>query len=195
MAYIFGYAHVGLSDAKSVSRAAAGVARRSKQAVTFRKDVLVIHKSRTLCRHRWGRWGTGGVRAVWCELEVLNCWIINTSPFGRAALGVVLFSLSNGRHSRAKTLARGRKEKGGWAPIRHSFSATTMSPPIHLQSYSERAAKHPNAAARQLLETIQRKQSNLCVSVDVTAKADFIAIVDVVGPFVCMVKAEPRPSG
>lgn len=61
---------------------------------------------------------------------------------------------------------------------------------MHLQSYAQRASRHPNPAARQLLEIIERKQTNLCVSVDVTAKADFLRIADVCGPFVCIVKAD-----
>ncbi|TFK55989.1 orotidine-5'-monophosphate decarboxylase [Heliocybe sulcata] len=57
-----------------------------------------------------------------------------------------------------------------------------------MRTYGHRANNHPNAAARQLLETIDRKKTNLCVSVDVTRKADFLAIIDLVGPFSCLVK-------
>ncbi|KZT20416.1 Orotidine 5'-phosphate decarboxylase [Neolentinus lepideus HHB14362 ss-1] len=56
------------------------------------------------------------------------------------------------------------------------------------KTYAQRAKDHPNTAAKQLLETIDRKKSNLCVSVDVTRKANFLAIIDLVGPFVCLVK-------
>ena len=56
------------------------------------------------------------------------------------------------------------------------------------QTYEERAEKHTNACAKSLLETIARKQSNLCVSVDVTTKEDFLAVVDAVGPFVALIK-------
>nr|GAT59955.1 predicted protein [Mycena chlorophos] len=56
------------------------------------------------------------------------------------------------------------------------------------KSYVERAKAHKNSAARLLLETIARKESNLAVSVDVASSVDFLAIVDVVGPFVCLVK-------
>ncbi|KAH9899936.1 Orotidine 5'-phosphate decarboxylase [Cubamyces lactineus] len=56
------------------------------------------------------------------------------------------------------------------------------------QTYSQRAANHTNPAAKALLETIERKRSNLCVSVDVTKKADFLRIIDVVGPYICLVK-------
>ena len=56
------------------------------------------------------------------------------------------------------------------------------------QTYAQRASKHPNPAAKALLETIERKRTNLCVSVDVTKKADFLRIIDTVGPYICLVK-------
>ncbi|ETS64526.1 orotidine 5`-phosphate decarboxylase [Moesziomyces aphidis] len=59
---------------------------------------------------------------------------------------------------------------------------------ITLQTYASRAAKQPNAAAKALLECIERKQSNLCVSVDVTNKQDLLDVCDAVGPDVCLVK-------
>ncbi|KAL0949425.1 hypothetical protein HGRIS_009486 [Hohenbuehelia grisea] len=55
-------------------------------------------------------------------------------------------------------------------------------------SYGQRAAKHSNPAAKLLLETIERKKSNLSVSVDVTTSKDFLAIIDAVGPYVCLIK-------
>ncbi|KAI0068787.1 Orotidine 5'-phosphate decarboxylase [Artomyces pyxidatus] len=57
-----------------------------------------------------------------------------------------------------------------------------------LQTYAQRATKHANPAARHLLETISRKQSNLAVSVDVTKSADFLSVIDTVGPYVCLIK-------
>ncbi|KAH8105913.1 humps family-domain-containing protein [Cristinia sonorae] len=60
--------------------------------------------------------------------------------------------------------------------------------PDKFTSYEERAKRHPNPAAKALLETIVRKKSNLCVSVDVTGKADFLNIIDIVGPYVCLIK-------
>ncbi|EPQ59480.1 orotidine-5'-monophosphate decarboxylase [Gloeophyllum trabeum ATCC 11539] len=59
---------------------------------------------------------------------------------------------------------------------------------FYTKTYAQRAEAHPSPAAKQLLETIERKKSNLCVSVDVTRKADFLAVIDFVGPFVCLVK-------
>ena len=58
----------------------------------------------------------------------------------------------------------------------------------HRQTYAQRAAKHHNPAAKALLETIERKKTNLCVSVDVTKSGDFLRVINVVGPYVCMVK-------
>ncbi|OSD04172.1 Orotidine 5'-phosphate decarboxylase [Trametes coccinea BRFM310] len=60
--------------------------------------------------------------------------------------------------------------------------------PFLKQTYSQRVANHSNPAAKALLETIERKRSNLCVSVDVTKKADFLRIIEIVGPYVCLVK-------
>ncbi|RDB22768.1 Orotidine 5'-phosphate decarboxylase [Hypsizygus marmoreus] len=56
------------------------------------------------------------------------------------------------------------------------------------QSYAQRALKQTNSTAKLLLETMERKKSNLAVSVDVTKTKDFLAIIDVVGPFVCLIK-------
>ncbi|KAI0771554.1 Orotidine 5'-phosphate decarboxylase [Trametes elegans] len=61
-------------------------------------------------------------------------------------------------------------------------------PSIVQQTYSQRAQNYQNTAAKALLETIERKRSNLCVSVDVTKQADFLRIIDSVGPYVCLVK-------
>ncbi|KAH9844232.1 Orotidine 5'-phosphate decarboxylase domain-containing protein [Rhodofomes roseus] len=61
-------------------------------------------------------------------------------------------------------------------------------PSVQKQTYAQRASKHANPAAKALLETIERKKSNLCVSVDVTKQADFLRIIDVVGPYICLVK-------
>ncbi|KIY49312.1 Orotidine 5'-phosphate decarboxylase [Fistulina hepatica ATCC 64428] len=61
-------------------------------------------------------------------------------------------------------------------------------PRAFLQSYGSRASKRTNVAAKLLLETMERKQSNLAVSVDVTKADDILRIVDAVGPHVCMIK-------
>jgi hypothetical protein len=61
----------------------------------------------------------------------------------------------------------------------------------YLNTYADRAKNHTNPAAKALLETIERKQSNLCVSVDVTSSKDFLSIIDTVGPYVSLIKASP----
>lgn len=62
-------------------------------------------------------------------------------------------------------------------------------PPPYTLAYADRATRHKNPAAKLLLETIHRKRSNLAVSVDVTQSSDFLAIIDAVGPLVCLIKA------
>ena len=59
----------------------------------------------------------------------------------------------------------------------------------YLNTYANRAKKHANPAAKDLLETVERKHSNLCVSVDVTSPKDFLSIIDAVGPYVSLIKA------
>ena len=59
----------------------------------------------------------------------------------------------------------------------------------YLNTYADRAKSHINPAARHLLETIERKRSNLCVSVDVTSSEGFLSIIDAVGPYVSLIKA------
>lgn len=59
----------------------------------------------------------------------------------------------------------------------------------HLRSYEDRAQKHNNPTARALLHLMAKKRTNLSVSVDVTRKRDFLAIIDAVGPYVCLIKA------
>lgn len=55
-------------------------------------------------------------------------------------------------------------------------------------SYGARAGRHSNAAAKLLLETMERKKSNLAVSVDLTKTHDFLRVIDTVGPYACMIK-------
>lgn len=56
------------------------------------------------------------------------------------------------------------------------------------KAYAERAKDHPNPTARRLLELMDRKKTNLCVSVDVTTCAEALEVVRRVAPAVCMVK-------
>ncbi|KAI9247193.1 Orotidine 5'-phosphate decarboxylase [Phascolomyces articulosus] len=56
------------------------------------------------------------------------------------------------------------------------------------KTYAERAARHPNACAKQLFELMERKKTNLSVAADVTTKKELLAVADAVGPFVCVLK-------
>ena len=109
---------------------------------------------------------------------------------------MVLFAGSSGRHF-------GRREKSSPQieaisdPGNIILSATTFLISVltsttmsnaRVQTYAQRREKFKNVAARQLLETVERKRTNLCVSVDVTKKDDFLNIIDTVGPYVCLVK-------
>lgn len=63
-----------------------------------------------------------------------------------------------------------------------------MSASVAAKTYAQRVQSFDNPAARQLLETMERKRSNLAISVDVTKKMDLLKVVETVGPDVCMVK-------
>jgi hypothetical protein len=72
--------------------------------------------------------------------------------------------------------------------------STTSHSFAYRSSYGLRAEKQKNPAAKKLLEIMEEKKSNLAVSVDVTKSKDFLAIIDAVGPFVCMIKVVKIPS-
>lgn len=63
-----------------------------------------------------------------------------------------------------------------------------MTTPMSALTYGERAKTHPLAVARRLLELMETKETNLCASVDVTTTAELLALVDRLGPHVCLVK-------
>ncbi|KAL0636277.1 orotidine 5'-phosphate decarboxylase [Maublancomyces gigas] len=56
------------------------------------------------------------------------------------------------------------------------------------KSYSERSKTHPAAIGRRLLAIMAAKQSNLCISVDLTSPSQILALIDELGPKVCLVK-------
>ncbi|WVQ84772.1 orotidine 5'-phosphate decarboxylase [Cryptococcus sp. DSM 104549] len=60
--------------------------------------------------------------------------------------------------------------------------------PTTLKPYAERIALHTNPTAKRVLEVMDRKKTNLCVSVDVTTAAEALEVVRRVGASVCMVK-------
>ncbi|KAJ3041716.1 orotidine 5'-phosphate decarboxylase [Rhizophlyctis rosea] len=55
-------------------------------------------------------------------------------------------------------------------------------------SYSERIAHHTNPTAKLLLETMERKKTNLSIAADVVTKAKLLELADVLGPYICVFK-------
>jgi len=58
----------------------------------------------------------------------------------------------------------------------------------HLKTYGDRAEYASNPTAKLLLQTMERKKTNLAVGVDVTKSEDFLGIIEAVGPYVCIIK-------
>lgn len=56
-------------------------------------------------------------------------------------------------------------------------------------SYEQRAAKHPSAVAKRLLNLMAEKKTNLCCSLDVTTTDEFLHLLDTMGPHICLVKS------
>ena len=78
----------------------------------------------------------------------------------------------------------------------HKFEMLAFSSDVSLDlvsslTYARRSAFHTNPTAKRLLEIMEKKKTNLCVSVDVTKKASLLAVVDAVGSSMCLVMASP----
>lgn len=72
------------------------------------------------------------------------------------------------------------------SPSARPAPSSNMS--VTTRSYKARAEAHPVAVARDLLACMDRKSTNLCVSVDVPTKASLLRIVDAAGPYCCCIK-------
>eukprot|EP00126_Sphaerothecum_destruens_P008629 Sdes_comp20283_c0_seq1m13857 len=55
-------------------------------------------------------------------------------------------------------------------------------------SYAQRGALCKNATASKLFRLMDEKKTNLSFSADVSTQAELLAIVDLVGPFICLLK-------
>jgi orotidine-5'-phosphate decarboxylase len=58
-------------------------------------------------------------------------------------------------------------------------------------TYEQLASRTNNPLAKRLLSIIIEKQTNLCVSVDVTSPEELVSIIQKVGKHVCMIKVFP----
>lgn len=56
------------------------------------------------------------------------------------------------------------------------------------ETYTQRAEKHPSPVAQRLFRLMETKKSNLCASVDVNTTSEFLALIDKLGPSICLVK-------
>ncbi|GHJ85553.1 hypothetical protein NliqN6_1955 [Naganishia liquefaciens] len=70
----------------------------------------------------------------------------------------------------------------------HSTNSSAHSRTKAHLSFTARIPYQNNVAAKRLLELMERKQSNLCVSVDVTKGRDMLEVVRRVGKSCCMIK-------
>lgn len=70
-----------------------------------------------------------------------------------------------------------------------------MAHPTTLKTYASRIPLHTNPTARRILSIMDRKRTNLCVSVDVTKAAEVLEVVRRVGASVCMVKVRLYTGG
>lgn len=59
---------------------------------------------------------------------------------------------------------------------------------VNTQTYTERAAAHPSPVAQRLLSLMDEKKTNLCASVDVKTTSELLALIEKLGPFICLVK-------
>ncbi|CAI5758466.1 unnamed protein product [Candida verbasci] len=59
---------------------------------------------------------------------------------------------------------------------------------VNQLKYEERAEKHSSPVAQRLFKLMEEKQSNLCASIDVRTTNEFMALVDKLGPYICLVK-------
>lgn len=57
-----------------------------------------------------------------------------------------------------------------------------------VKSYSQRAQESANPLVKKLFGIIEAKKTNLCASVDVTTTAEFLKLIDLLGPYICVVK-------
>ena len=64
-------------------------------------------------------------------------------------------------------------------------AARRSGPPA---SYEERASLVKHRVARNLLNIVKKKKTNLCVAIDVTTTAELLRLTRAVAPFVCAVK-------
>lgn len=71
---------------------------------------------------------------------------------------------------------------------KNSYIATKTKNPKTLVPFSQRAEMFANPVAKKLLTIIEKKETNLCVAVDVLKSCDLLKLADELGPYICMLK-------
>jgi uridine monophosphate synthetase len=87
----------------------------------------------------------------------------------------------NSETASSTTASKVIESKESIAPIPAALSVSKLS-------YSERIQYCKNACGKNLLSLMDRKKTNLCVSLDCTDVNEFFSIADAVGPHICMLK-------
>ncbi|KAK6455745.1 orotidine-5'-phosphate decarboxylase [Scheffersomyces xylosifermentans] len=59
---------------------------------------------------------------------------------------------------------------------------------VKTQTYTKRAESHKSPVAQRLFRLMDEKKTNLCASVDVKTTAEFLTLIDRLGPYICLVK-------
>jgi orotidine 5'-phosphate decarboxylase subfamily 1 len=65
---------------------------------------------------------------------------------------------------------------------------TTSKPKRQQLAYEERIQYTENPLTKRLFEIMTAKRSNLCVAADVKTKAELLALVKAIGPYICVLK-------
>ncbi|KAG7241740.1 hypothetical protein INR49_025205 [Caranx melampygus] len=92
-------------------------------------------------------------------------------------------------HQKVRKFIKETTRSGKVVPKEENASVVPVKRQRMDQSYADRA-KLPNVhpLASKLLQIMEDKQSNLCVSADVTSSEELLNLADILGPKICMLK-------
>jgi orotidine 5'-phosphate decarboxylase subfamily 1 len=75
-----------------------------------------------------------------------------------------------------------------WMSLNKGFLICLIIIAQPVKTFFERMQQCRHPFAKKLIEIMQEKQTNVCVSLDVTTKAELLRLADLVGPHVCCIK-------